>query len=128
VKNQGNRDKEHGTLTTPPEQYERNLEQLVRRLERTGATLVWAQTTVVPENEAGRVVGDDRKYNAIATRVMQRHGIAIDDLYNVSAAFPPLLRLEPGNVHYTTDGYKALAKPVAAAIKAALQQRQAKRR
>ena len=74
-KEQGNRDKVNGKVSTPPEDYERNLEKLVARLKATGATLVWASTTVVPDGEAGRFVGDDVKYNAIAARVMERHQI-----------------------------------------------------
>ena len=45
----GNRDKVNGTLSVPLEQYEKNLERLVRQLKKTGATLVWASTTVVPK-------------------------------------------------------------------------------
>lgn len=66
---QGNRDKVNGTITTTLEQYEKNLDQLVTRLEKTNATLIWAHTTVVPEKEAGRFVGDDKKYNEVAAKI-----------------------------------------------------------
>lgn len=69
-KEQGRRDKLHGTQSIPVAEYEANLERLVERLKQTGAVLVWGSTTVVPEGEAGRVVGDDAKYNAAAARVM----------------------------------------------------------
>ena len=59
VKTQGNRDKKNGTLSTTPEQYERNLETIVTQLEKTGAKLIWASTTLVPDGEVGRFVGDD---------------------------------------------------------------------
>ena len=65
-KSQGRLDKVNGTLSTPLPEYEKNLEKLVVRLKQTGATLIWASTTVVPEGEAGRIVGDDIKYNAAA--------------------------------------------------------------
>ncbi|MGJ8675978.1 MAG: SGNH/GDSL hydrolase family protein [Akkermansiaceae bacterium] len=110
---QGRRDKVNGTITTSIELYEDNLDKLVTRLKRTDAKLIWAHTTVVPEEEAGRFVGDDKKYNAAAARVMQKHGIAIDDLYSLTADFSPDLFKGPGDVHYTNDGYEKIAKQVA---------------
>jgi hypothetical protein len=44
-----------------------------QQIKKNGATLIWAQTTVVPENEAGRFAGYDRKYNEVATTVMKKH-------------------------------------------------------
>ncbi|MEX5491452.1 hypothetical protein ABFV43_21925, partial [Pseudomonas fulva] len=48
-KNQGNRDKVNGKILSTPEEYEKDLEKLVARLKTTGAKLIWANTTVVPE-------------------------------------------------------------------------------
>jgi lysophospholipase L1-like esterase len=111
-KEQGHRDKVHGQLSTSPEDYEKNLEALVLRLKRTGATLIWASTTVVPEGEVGRFVGDEIKYNAIAARVMKKHGIMTDDLYATTKAFPPAMFSKPGDVHFTEQGYAKLARQV----------------
>lgn len=115
-KAQGRRDKVNGALSTTPEDYERNLEKLVSRLKATGAKLVWASTTVVPEGEVGRFVGDEAKYNAVAKRVMDRHRIPITDLYALSKAFPADHFAGPGDVHFTGDGSAKLAAQVAAAI------------
>ncbi len=120
-KNQGNRDKIKGTVTTTLEQYEKNLDELVTRLEKTKAKLIWAHTTVVPENEAGRFVGDDEKYNEVATKIMKQHGVVINDLYTLSKSLPSEYFVKPGDVHYKADGYKALAKRVADAISTALE-------
>lgn len=109
----GNRDKVKGTLTTTLSQYENNLEKLVVRLKETDAKLIWARTTVVPEGEAGRKVGDDKKYNEIADKVMKKHGIIINDLYASTRAFPADLFPRPGDVHYTKEGYKKLARQIA---------------
>jgi predicted nucleic acid-binding protein len=98
---QGNRDKAGGKISTPPADYEKNLERLVTRLEATGAKLIWANTTVVPEDEVGRFVGDDAKYNAIAARVMKQHGIATDDLFTLSKQFCGKFSVKPGDVHFT---------------------------
>lgn len=115
-KEQGNRDKVGGKLSTPPVDYEKNLEQLVTRLEATGAKLVWANTTVVPEGEAGRFVGDDEKYNAIAARVMKKHGIATDDLFTLTKGFAGKFSTKAGDVHFTAAGDEKLALQVAATI------------
>ena len=110
---QGKRDKVNGTITTTLEQYEKNLDKLVTRLKKTDAKLIWAHTTVVPEKEAGRIVGDDKKYNDLAARIMQEYGVTINDLHSLSKAFPFEHFKKPGDVHYTMDGYKKLAEQVA---------------
>ena len=53
-------------------EYEQNLEGILQVLKATGAKLIWASTTVVPEGEAGRVIGDDVKYNAVASKLMKK--------------------------------------------------------
>lgn len=110
---QGKRDKINGTITTPIDQYEENLDQLVRRLRKTDAELIWAHTTVVPEDEAGRFVGDDEKYNKAAANVMKKHNITINDLHSLTREFPAELFTQPGDVHYTKDGYRKIARQVA---------------
>ncbi len=117
---QGRRDKERGTLTMSLEQYEKNLDQLVTRLKKTNARLIWAHTTTVPEGEAGRKVGDDTRYNDAATRVMKKHGIQINDLNALTDSFPPELFTAPGNVHFRTDGSRKLGQAVAGKILEAL--------
>lgn len=90
------------------------------RMKKTNAKLIWAHTTVVPDNEAGRFVGDDQKYNEVAARVMKRHGVAIDDLYALTKEFPANLFAGVGNVHYTKDGYAKIAVQVADRITACM--------
>ncbi|MFO1492512.1 MAG: SGNH/GDSL hydrolase family protein [Kiritimatiellia bacterium] len=116
----GQGDKVGGLLTNTPEKYAENLELLVQRLEKTGAKLVWASTTIVPEGEKGRFVGDDAKYNAVAEKIMKAHRIPIDDLHTLSAGFAPSHFSSPGNVHYSKAGYEKLARQVASSIRAAL--------
>ena len=119
-KEQGHRDKVRGTLTTSLGQYEQNLEELVLRLKKTEAVLIWGNTTVVPENEAGRKVGDDLKYNEVAARVMQKHGVSANDLNSLTRSFSPHSFMKPGDVHFKPEGYQRLAAQVAATIRAAL--------
>lgn len=122
-KTQGKRDKVNGKQAVPIAEYEKNLETLVKKLKETGAKLVFATTTVVPEGEAGRVVGDDDKYNAAALRVMARYGVEINDLHALSKTFGPELFVGPDNVHFKPEGSEKLAAQVADSIKAALKQR-----
>ncbi len=101
------------------DQYEKNLREIVARLKRTGAKLIFATTTPVPEGSGGRVAGDEVKYNTAALRVMKSEGVAIDDLHAFAA--PKLAEIQrPANVHFNADGHKALAGQVAASIKTAL--------
>lgn len=104
-------DKIHGVQDAPLPQYKRNMEELVSQLEKTGAVLVWATTTVVPEGEPGRFVDDVVKYNQVAREVMVEHGIRIDDLYTLTKTFPASFT-RPHNVHYTKEGYKRIAGQV----------------
>ncbi|WPJ95999.1 alpha/beta hydrolase fold domain-containing protein [Coraliomargarita algicola] len=111
----GNRDKVNGTQAVPLAEYTKNLEQLVIRLKQTGAQLVWASTTLVPEEEAGRFVGDEVRYNEAAAEIMLHHGIPIDDLHAVSLTLTRHFK-RPGDVHFSKEGYQALGEQVAASI------------
>jgi len=111
-----------GKQQVPLEEYEKNLEKIVERLEKTGATLIWCSTTPVPEGASGRIPGDEIKYNRVAARVMKTHGIRIDDLYSFAAS--RLRKIQrPRNVHFTAEGSKALAEVVARSILGALRER-----
>ncbi len=101
------------------EDYEKNLQILVKRLQQTGAVLIWRTTTPVPEGAKGRVVGDAAKYNEVALKVMQQHDVRIDDMYAYS--LPKLKKIQrPADVHFTPSGSQFLAERVVQAITAAL--------
>jgi acyl-CoA thioesterase-1 len=108
-----------GPQVNPVEQYEKNLREIVARLKKTGAKLIWASTTPVPEGSGGRVAKDELAYNEAALRVMKEEGVAIDDLHTFAASKLAEIQL-PKNVHFTGAGCKALAEQVAASIKRAL--------
>lgn len=114
--NQGNRDKGKGTLTTSLEDYEANLEALVGRLKETGAKLVWGNTSYVPTGEVGRFKGDELKYNRVAEKIMLRHGISINDIRALTSEFQSSWFRAPGDVHYTSEGYRTIAVQVVDAI------------
>ena len=106
----------------PIEKYEKNLSQLVQRLEKTGAKLIWCSTTPVPEGCLPlRGAKDALPYNAVAKKMMEKNGVAVDDLY--AFALKQLDKIQrPKNVHFTPEGSAVLAKQVAASIVKALEQ------
>ncbi len=100
---------------TPLADYERRLEEIVARLAATGARLVWASSTPLPEMST---YGSDAaivERNAIARRVAERHHLPIDDLY--AAIRPRLAQFQkPNDVHFSEAGYLFLGGRVAAEI------------
>ena len=115
-KTQGNRDKINGTLTHTVEQYAENLEKLTLQLQETGANLIFATTTPVPEGELGRKVGDDLRYNAAALEVMEKHGVAVNDLHSAMAGKMEVYGVKEGDVHFKPEGSQILANQVAGTI------------
>ena len=108
---------------TPIADYTRRLEQLVKRMQATGAALVWASTTPIPDNpEARQTAASIVERNEAAAAVMAEHGIVIDDLF--SFITPHLGDVQPPNdVHFTGRGYDLLGNQVAESIQAVLADR-----
>lgn len=94
--------------------YEKNLTELVKTMQATGAKLIWCNTTHVPAGVTGRTEGDETKYNEAAARVMTAAGIPTDDL-RAHALAKPEAQL-PANVHYSPEGSRYLAEKVSAVI------------
>ena len=114
----GNKMDDAAPVVATTEVYEKNLRDLVAKLKATGAKLIWANTTPVPEGTAGRVAGAEKSYNESAARVMKTAGIPTDDLCAAVVANPTWQREK--NVHFTPEGSKALAGEVVVAITAQL--------
>lgn len=103
--------------------YQAQLTAITDRLSETGARLIFATTTPVPEGKVGpyRDPSDAVLYNSAAEKIMHARHIAVDDLF--SFALPRLATIQkPTNVHFTNDGSRALAHQVAGSILEALQQ------
>lgn len=95
--------------------------ELVKQLKATNAKLIWCATTPVPEDDLNPSRNNSAviAYNAIARKIMDENGVAIDDRYTF--ALPQLAKIQlSANVHFTPEGYKALADQVVAAIVKAL--------
>jgi lysophospholipase L1-like esterase len=116
LKGSGRRDKVNGEVTSTVEQYSKNLADLVTRLEKTGAQLIWATTTPIPKGEPGRFAREELKYNAAAARIMKARGISINDLHGRITPHIAELQKKGGDVHFTRKGSRFLAERVAAVI------------
>ena len=105
---------------TPAADYVKRLEEIVTRLEKTGAKLIWASTTPIPDNPAQKQTAQSVvEKNALAAEVMAKHGIPTDDLFG--AMTPRLKEFQPPlDVHYTGAGYDFLGAKVGESILARL--------
>ena len=105
----------------PPQQYEENLDLIVKKMLTTNAKLIFATTTPFPNNPGGPVRRADQpeKYNEAALRVMKRHGVAINDLHGF--VLPRMDELIPQrDVHPTKAASLELAVQTADHIKSAM--------
>jgi lysophospholipase L1-like esterase len=100
--------------------YTARLEQLVQRMKQTGAKLVWASTTPIPDNpEQKQTAASIVERNAAAAKVMQKHGVAVDDLFGFIT--PRLAEAQlPKDVHFNAQGYDMLGQKVAESVTDAL--------
>jgi len=97
------------------ETYKKNLTRIIERMKRTGAKLIFATTTPVPEKTAWRDAGAEIPYNEAAVQIAHEHGIIINDLH--AFCLPILNEIQlPANVHFRPEGYKRLAEKVAEVI------------
>lgn len=101
---------------TPPADYAKRLEKIVERLKKTGARVIWASTTPIPDNPAiKQTAASIVERNRIAAEIMVRQGIPTDDLF--AAITPRLAQLQnPNDVHFSAEGYDFLGATVAGAI------------
>ena len=105
------------------EQYEKNLREIIPILRKTGAKLIFATTTPIPDSKAEKYVqGSEVAYNEVALKVMQEEGIPINDLWGL--AKPQLTSTNatgepfqtPRNVHFGKWSSAILGKQVAESI------------
>jgi len=98
--------------------YTAQLRSIAQELQTSGAQLIFATTTPVPEGNVRpfRDPEDVVKYNAAAWGVMSELGIPINDLYGF--ALPRLAEIQqPANVHFTPEGSRLLAERVVQGVR-----------
>ena len=97
--------------------YQTNIEQIVTRLQQTGAKLIWARTTPPAscDNKENFTPAQCERLNRITDAIMRKHGIPTNDLH--AAVAPKLADLQNKNdVHFNAAGYSVLGNQVASII------------
>ena len=105
---------------TPLADYTDRLAKILTRLQATGAKVIWASTTPIPDDpEKKQTAASIVERNRAAAALVAQHGVAIDDLF--TAITPQLATLQnPKDVHFNAAGYDFLGRQVAASITASL--------
>ncbi len=99
-----------------PPVYLKNLRVLVGRLRRTGAKLICATSTPVPEGCSWRLEKDERQFNEIAAMVMKEENIPVNDLHKAVSPRCDEFQ-EPNDVHFNRAGSAFLGRAVFEAIR-----------
>ena len=120
-KNGGNSSKASDPYQADMEQYAKNLEEIVGKMEKTGAKLIFVTTTPVAPGTTNplREVDGPVRYNKAALEIMKKHNIEVNDLFTSVSTDLEKVQL-PKNVHFNKDGNALMSKQVAGAISGAL--------
>jgi len=113
---------ELGTFRTPPDQYQQNLLQIATLLQSTGATVIFGNTTPIPDGAPNRPPETVDIFNRAAAEVMAQLGIPILDLNGFVAGHAMPLHIT-SDIHFTEYGYMELGKEVARHLGDVLSQR-----
>ena len=107
----------------PLTEYERNVRQILQRLQRElNGAVVWATTTPVDETWHHQNKGFDRleadveAYNAAARAVVVDLEVPIDDLFAVVEREGKARLLTQDGVHFTEEGSQLLGRVVAECV------------
>lgn len=121
------RDQKTGKFNVPPEQYEANLREIVKRLRaETKAQVLFALSTpLIDERSKGYWKSRSyqlfnasvMEYNEIALRVMKELDIPVNDLPAALGDAAESARLhDGGGIHFTPEGSQKLAAAVVAFV------------
>ena len=93
-----------------------------RALKKTGAKLIWASSTPLPQESKYGDPAAVVERNEIAARLAAKHGMAIDDLF--AFITPHLAEAQNANdVHFNEQGYQLLGGQVATSIEPLLKRK-----
>ncbi len=100
----------------PSDEYTGNLEKLVEKLQKTGATLLWVRTTPFNDKTDPEDLPPKGEHlNVVADKVMKEHSIPVCDLYTPFVDRTKEL-MTGDRTHFTGEGQKALAETVVQSI------------
>ena len=120
-----------GQPAVSKEAYVNNLLEIAKRLQATGAKVIFATTTPIPDcltsqPTAPAALAPNARFfvplpepNAAAADALKKAGVSIDDLY--AAIYPDREKYwNPKDLHFSPKGSDLLAKAVAASIESQL--------
>ena len=121
------RDQKTGKLNVPPEQYEANLREIVKRLRtETKAKVIFALSTPLMDDRSEQywktrsyrlTNATLMEYNQIALRVMKELDVPVNDLPAAIGDSKQLARLhDAGGIHFTAEGSQKLAAAVVSVV------------
>jgi dienelactone hydrolase len=116
------RDRKRNQYAVPLALYEQNLRKIVERLQKeTGAALVFATTTPLPDNALAepnfdRREEDVRRYNRAAVAVMRGAGVVVNDLHGLLEPWGNHLWLSLDGTHLTRQVNDHVATAVSECI------------
>ena len=96
--------------------YRKNLETIIAKLRKTGARLIWGNTTPVPEKAIASSDLRCQAYNAEAAKLMVEESIPVNDLYHAILPDHSLYWTAPNNIHFNSLGSALLGRRVANAV------------
>jgi acetyl esterase len=115
---------QNGEQVVPIEEYQLNMDTIVSILKNSlteQGKIIFATTSVIPEQAKGRVKGDEVKYNTAALQVMSKYPeIRIDDQYSLTLRHPEEQREQ--NVHFHPKGKERQGKQAAEIIQDIMEQ------
>lgn len=110
----------NGTQVCPPADYAVNLEKIINILKPAADHLIFATTSHIPSQAAGRKAGDEVVYNNAAIEVINNHSeIMVDDQYTLTNTYPE--HNNEKDVHFTNTGKQRQGNQAAAKIIDALE-------
>ena len=113
----GNSDKPNDPPQSNPQDYEKQLRVILKKVKATKAKVIVCLTTPVPPDcKPFRATTSPAVYNEIAERIAEEYGFAVNDLFTFADSRLKEVQL-PANVHFSKKGSKALAEEVAKAIR-----------
>lgn len=104
-----------GVRVSSPQQYEKNLNELVKRFKAKGIKLVWGATTPIVGSNGVLYAGDEIEFNEIAARVMKTHSVPVVDMHSFGAASHKTMPRGHGKT-YSYKGGTALHPPLVNSI------------
>jgi lysophospholipase L1-like esterase len=121
-----------GKAQVSVDEYKSNLEKVFERLrQETRATVIWTTTTPVDETKQinprpkgyGRIVRHEaevKAYNRASVDVAKRHGLKVDDLFEVMTRAGRDEHIKDDGVHFNEAGSELLGQAVANVIRSSL--------